>query len=287
MNQKKIKILLELTKFKISLFSSLTVSVGYILATGSLAMEIFIPIFGILFLACGSSSLNLYQERNTDKLMKRTKGRPIPSGRIEAGKVLTISILLCFLGLLILFLGTNQTAFLLGLFALLWYNGVYTNLKKVTAFAVVPGSLIGSIPPAIGWCAGGESLAAPQIWPVLFFFFIWQIPHFWLLILLYGEQYENSGLPSMTKLFSVRQIKRLIFIWVIATAVTCTLFPFFGLVKFSIINIALYGLAIWLIYESSRMFGVNAHKYSPGSGFRVINIYALLVIMLISIDNLI
>lgn len=283
----KFRILFELTKFRISLFSSITTSVGYILATRALSFNILVPTFGILLLAFGSATLNHYQERYTDLLMERTKGRPIPSGRISARAVLGLSILFIFLGSAVLYFGTNLTAFLLGLLALFWYNGVYTNLKRVTAFAVVPGSIIGAIPSAVGWTAGGGGLFEPQIWPIMFFFFIWQVPHFWLLLMVFGKQYECAGLPSLTKLFSSEQIKRLIFIWIMATAVACVMMPFFGIVRMTLVNVALYLVTVWLVYQSSKMFRTGADKFSFGYAFREINIYAFLVIVLISIDNLI
>ncbi len=283
----RFQILLELIKFRISVFSTFTTSVGFILAAKALSLDILAPTFGILFLAFGSAVLNQYQERRPDALMERTRNRPIPTGRVSPVLALLISLVFVLTGSVILYFGTNLPAFFLGLLALVWYNGVYTNLKKVTAFAVVPGSLIGSIPPAVGWAAGGGDILDPPILAVMFFFFIWQVPHFWLLILLYGRQYEKAGFPSLTALFSNDQIKRLIFIWIVASAVACVLIPFFGVVDIPVINVGLYIIAIWLVYQSSKMFGTGGHTFSSGYAFRQINIYALVVILLMSIDSLV
>ncbi|MEE9170940.1 MAG: protoheme IX farnesyltransferase [bacterium] len=283
----RFQILLELIKFRISVFSTFTTSVGFILAAKALSLDILAPTFGILFLAFGSAVLNQYQERQPDALMERTRNRPIPTGRVRPVLALLISLVFVLTGSVILYFGTNLPAFFLGLLALVWYNGIYTNLKKVTAFAVVPGSLIGSIPPAVGWAAGGGDILDPPILAVMFFFFIWQVPHFWLLILLYGRQYEKAGFPSLTALFSNDQIKRLIFIWIVASAVACVLIPFFGVVDIPVINVGLYITAIWLVYQSSKMFGTGGHTFSSGYAFRQINIYALVVILLMSIDSLV
>ena len=146
---------LELSKFRITFFSTLTTTVGYILAAKQVNHLILIPTAGVLFLACGSAVLNQVQERESDAKMARTQMRPIPSKRVSANFALILAVLFIILGSLILLIGANVIAFSLGWLAVFWYNGVYTFLKKVTAFAVVPGALIGSIPPAIGWVSGG------------------------------------------------------------------------------------------------------------------------------------
>ena len=167
-----VKIILELTKYRISLFATFSASAGFILAKQGLSGEIIMPIIGVFCLASGSCALNQYQERENDQRMKRTEGRPIPSRKLLSSTALKISLSLLFLGVLILFIGTNWIALGLGAFALFWYNGVYTPLKRKTAFAVIPGALIGSIPPMLGWVSGGGYLFGPKILAVAFFFFL-------------------------------------------------------------------------------------------------------------------
>jgi heme o synthase len=103
---------------------------------------------------------------------------------------------------------------------LIWYNGIYTPLKKINPLAIIPGSLVGSIPPAVGWTAAGGNILDPQIIILSFFFFIWQIPHFWLLLLIFGKDYENAGFPTLMQIFSSDQLARITFIWIVATVVT-------------------------------------------------------------------
>jgi len=90
--------------------------------------------------------------------MDRTKSRPIPSGRISSSEVLKISVILISVGSILLLVSSDIIALLLGLLNLIWYNLIYTYLKRKTAFAIVPGSLVGAIPPAIGWVTAGGSL---------------------------------------------------------------------------------------------------------------------------------
>ena len=87
----------------------------------------------------------------------------------------------------------------------------------MTAFAVVPGSLVGALPPFIGWFAGGGELFNERIMWVAMFFFIGQIPHFWLLLLMFGKEYALAGFPSLNAVFNDNQIKRLSYTWILAT----------------------------------------------------------------------
>jgi protoheme IX farnesyltransferase len=84
---------------------------------------------------------------------------------------------------------------------------VYTFLKRKTGFAVIPGSLTGALPPLIGWVAAGGGVTEPLIIYISVFVFIWQIPHFWLRILIYGKEYQEAGLPTLFEHFTKRQIR--------------------------------------------------------------------------------
>jgi protoheme IX farnesyltransferase len=237
--RQKIDLLMELTKFRITFFITISTIFGYLCAAGDFSVQMIMPVTGILLLACGSAAINHYQERNTDALMKRTRNRPIPSGKIKAQDALNIAIFLVITGSILLYIGGGILALGLGMLNLIWYNGIYTPLKKVNAFAIIPGSMVGAIPPAIGWVAAGGSLLDPRIAIISLFFFIWQIPHFWLLLLLFGEDYEQAGFPTLTQIFSVDQLGRITFIWIITTVVIGLTIPLFGVVSSDLIN---YGL---------------------------------------------
>jgi len=282
----KIKIFFELSKVKISLLAALSTATGFILATDGLLAEIIIPTLGIFLLACGASALNQYQDRKIDALMDRTKLRPIPSGKVPPFRALFVALLLIFAGSLILFSGSTLAVLGLGVFAVLWYNGVYTYLKRRSTFAVLPGALIGAIPPAIGWVAGGRDIVEPQILAIAFFFFIWQVPHFWLLLLNYGGDYEKAGLPSVTRILTPGQLKRITFIWIVATAVACILIPIFSRVNSYIINLCLLSAALWLAGNATKLLRDYNKEFSFKLAFREINIYALIVISLLSVDKL-
>ena len=158
-----ILMLAVLGKVRITSAVALSTFLGYVLYAESVGIGVLWPVVGIFMLAMASSALNHYQERDYDALMDRTKQRPIPSGRITAAGALQVSMVLALSGSLILWLSAGFVALQLGLLALLWYNAVYTPLKRKTAYAVVPGSLIGAIPPLVGWVAAGGDLLQPRI----------------------------------------------------------------------------------------------------------------------------
>ncbi|MBI2447463.1 MAG: protoheme IX farnesyltransferase [Candidatus Omnitrophica bacterium] len=282
-----LKIFLELTKLRIASLAFLSTALGFILSTDRLSAGIIFPVSGIFLLACGSSGLNQFQEKWIDALMDRTKQRPIPSKRIKPLRALFISIFLILAGSLTLLFGVNLTALSLGLIALLLYNGVYTYLKRVTAVAVIPGALIGTIPPIVGWVAGGGRIFERQILAIALFFFVWQVPHFWLTLLNYGKEYEKAGLPSLTRVFDTSQLKRIAFIWMLAAAVICLMLMLFGIVNSDIINICLILAGLWLAHNAIRLLRTPNNELYSVFAFKGINLYALTVILLLFIDRLI
>jgi protoheme IX farnesyltransferase len=278
--------ILELTKFKVSLFAAFSVSVGFVLARQGISREIILPVIGVFFLGCGSCALNQYQEREVDQLMARTQGRPIPSMKLLPSVALRTSLFLLFLGAFFILLQKNWIALGLGVFVLIWYNGFYTPLKRKTAFATVPGALIGAVPPVLGWVSGGGHPFDPSILAVAFFFFIWQIPHFWLLLLNFGKDYEKAGFPSLTKIFMPVQLRRITFTWVFATAVACLMIPLFGLVNFYGIRVGFLVAGFWLIWKAFMLLKSHHSEFSPRPTFNSINVYVLLVMFLLTLDHL-
>jgi protoheme IX farnesyltransferase len=165
--------------------------------------------------------------------------------------------------------------------AVVWYNGVYTPLKRLTAFAAVPGGLVGVLPPAIGWVAAGRPLWDWRLAAFGFFFWVWQVPHFWSLVLIYGRQYERAGLPSLSRHLSQDQIARLVFVWTIVTAVSCLLLPLFGAVgSYPVLGLLALG-AVWLAWKASAILGPHG---SFQAAFVNINLFAALVILLLALD---
>ncbi|HET6463290.1 MAG TPA: UbiA family prenyltransferase, partial [Candidatus Krumholzibacteria bacterium] len=205
----------------------------------------------------------------------------IPSGRIRAREAALVALALIAAGSALL--AVNTTAMLLGLVTILWYNGVYTPLKRVSAFAAIPGGVVGAIPPVIGWVTAGGAATDPRIIAVAFFFFVWQVPHFWLLLLRIGGEYERAGLPTLTRMFTRPQFARIIYVWMIATAVACISMPLFGVSSALWTQAGLIISSLWLGWHATQMVRTNGDRLA----FHHINLYALLVISLLSLSGLV
>ena len=284
--KKHIGIILELGKVKITFFVAVSTSVGYILNSGKFEWTMLAVVIGVFLLACGSSAINHYQERFLDAQMERTKGRPIPSGRIKPLYAFVAAFILATGGLAIIYFFSNVNAALLGIAALIWYNIIYTPLKKRFALAVVPGSVIGALPPMIGWAASGGDVFDMKILSLALFFFIWQIPHFWLLLLLHSRDYEKAGFPTLTKIFNNLQLGRITFVWIAALVTSCLLIPFFNVSSSFYALVILFLLGVWLMWKTRGILSDYLERIIFRNAFLSINLYVLAVVLVISIDKL-
>ncbi len=148
---------------------------------------------------------------------------------------------------------------------------------------MVPGALVGAIPPVMGWAVGGGRLSDPSLAALAFFFFMWQVPHFWLHLLTYGEEYAEAGLPSLTAVFSRDQMERLTFQWVSATAVSALLLGLSGLLQSPFAKAGLLAASLWLV--SGGIFLMVRHEANPAQLFRRANTFMLSVMLLTVIDR--
>ena len=283
----KISILLELVKFRITVLVSFTTALGYFLASSKLGFAFVYPVVGIFLLACSSATLNQYQEVNTDMMMDRTKNRPIPSGKISRNSVLLISIVLLLAGTSVLFFKTNFGTLFTGLLTFYWYNAVYTPLKKKTALAIVPGSLVGALPPVAGWLAAGGNLFDLKIGVVALYFFVWQIPHFWLLLLLYGNDFKKGGFPVLTDLYSESFIKRITFVLLVATLFIGIAIPYIGTGLYPATQIIVIASSVLMFLVAlSFLRNKNIQRKDIVKTFVSINLDTLTLITVLSADKL-
>ena len=279
-----VSIFLELTKLRISGASTFTAAAGYVAFLRGANAGLITTLIGILLLALGRSALNEVQEHRLDALMPRTANRPIPRGDLSPARAALIAIVLAVSGFLVLLLAHNLTSALLGALALAWYNGFYTPLKRVSAFAVVPGSLIGALPPAIGWTAAGGNVSDPTVLALAFVFFIWQVPHFWLLVGLHAEGYEEAGYPTLVGLFGRSRLSRLTFTWTCGTAAACGLLPMFRVLVSWPAEIMLGLGAIWLIAGSLPLLRQDQDAPLYRRVFMNINLFALVLTATVILD---
>lgn len=277
--------ILELSKVRITFFVAISGIVGYILAGNGIDWNVVPILLGIFILSCGSAALNHYQEVSTDAIMVRTKNRPLPTGKISKNFALYVVLILSISGLALIWQFSNFTAFLLGIGALISYNAIYTPLKRVSAFAIMPGAIVGAMPPAIGWAAAGGSIMDPQLYALAMFFFVWQIPHFWFLLLMYDVDYRSAGFPTLSKYFSDTQLKRITYVWVVALAASCMLIPLFGLTHNLLTNLLLLFAGFVLIWRTKPLVAEFDERFNFRLAFLDINLYVLVVVTLLSIDQ--
>jgi protoheme IX farnesyltransferase len=252
------KALVRLAKVRISALAGLSAATGHILALSGVSAQAAGVASGVFLIACGSCALNQVQDRTFDSLMLRTRHRPIPAGLIGVRLALVFSVALTAAGSAALYTLAGPIPLGLALLAAAWYNGVYTYLKRYTGFAAIPGGVVGAIPPAVGWAAGGGSLLHPQILSLMVFMFIWQVPHFWLLLLNNGDDYDRAGLPSLTNVFPPRQLGRITFIWILAAAVSCMMVPLLGAARPAMVMLLLAGAGVWLLPSAAKHLGGSA-----------------------------
>jgi len=277
---------MELAKVRITFFVTMTTFVGYLMYDGDIHSQLVWVLLGIFLLASGSAALNQYQEYEWDALMERTKDRPIPSGAISPTHGLIVAIVLSVIGSFLLFASSGLGAMELGLLALIWYNGIYTPLKRKTAFAVVPGSIIGAIPPLVGYVAAGGSASDPKILAFAFFMFMWQIPHFWLLVMRNGNDYSKANFPTISDLYNKQQLKSITFVWITATAVSSLLLPLMSVFTNTVLVFLLFTALVALVLGFATIFKNEYTRKTIFKYFMGINVYLLFILGLIVIGVL-
>jgi len=196
----KVRAYLELLKIRLSLLVAFSCAFGYGLALrGSINWNILLMLtFGGFLLSGASGAINQILEKDLDKLMKRTRNRPLPTERLSSNEALWFALTCLLISVIILWVYTNPLTVILSLVSMILYSFVYTPLKRVGPVAVFVGAIPGALPPMLGWIAatGTISYEAMIIFGIQF---IWQFPHFWAIAWVADEDYKRAGfklLPS-------------------------------------------------------------------------------------------
>ena len=187
-----------LAKPRLNLLVVASTVAGYAMAHGdtSNVAALLSTIIGTALVAGGASAFNQVIERDSDSLMRRTRLRPLPDGRLASAEALTFATVLSCAGLLILAAAVNVLAATVALSTLASYAVVYTPLKRRTSFATVIGAIPGALPPVIGWAAAENSLTQGA-WVLFGILFLWQLPHFLAIAWMYRDDYARAGLPML------------------------------------------------------------------------------------------
>ncbi|WP_193141810.1 heme o synthase [Meridianimarinicoccus sp. MJW13] len=176
-----------------------TAFVGLVVAPGQ--MHPMVAFTAILFIALGggaSGALNMWWDADIDRVMRRTRSRPIPSGKVREDEALAVGLALSGISVVMLGLAANPFAGLFLAFTIFFYVVIYTMwLKRWTPQNIVIGGAAGAFPPMIGWAAATGGIAVES---VLMFalIFMWTPPHFWALALFMKSDYKDAGVPMLT-----------------------------------------------------------------------------------------
>ncbi|MFZ1082947.1 MAG: protoheme IX farnesyltransferase [Candidatus Kryptoniota bacterium] len=279
--------ILELIKIRITFFVGMSAIFGYLIATTGISLEMILPVVGIFLLSCASAAMNHFQERKTDALMHRTQKRPLPSGIIQPGSVLAIIMALASIGSFLILEFGNLQALILSWLAFLSYNVVYTPLKKVTPFAVIPGSFVGAFPVMAGWAAAGGNIFDPKLIAISTFFFIWQIPHFWLLMDIYDVDYRRAGFPTLINRLGERKSSILNFSLIAVLPWCSAFFISTEIVHNIFVYAAMMVLGAWLVISTLSILRKRGDRLANKAAFMKINVYVLAVTLVVMIDKVI
>ena len=188
----------SLMKPRLNLLVLLTTVAGmYLAAPRGVALATLLhTIAGTALVAGGAAALNQVWERDTDGLMRRTRSRPLPSGRVGVAAGVWFGLLLALGGLAELALAVNAVCASVAMATLVSYVLIYTPLKKRTSWSTLVGAVPGALPPVIGWSAATDEIS----WSALVLFgivFLWQMPHFLAIAWLYRDDYARAGIPLL------------------------------------------------------------------------------------------
>ena len=283
----KLVLYTSLLKPRVMSLSIFTSFVGMIIAPGSLSFTT--GLLAILAISIGSGAsgaLNMWYERDTDKLMNRTKDRALPTNQISANGALIYGITLSIIAVSMLYLVSNLAAAGLLLLTICFYIFVYTIwLKKRTPQNIVIGGAAGAFPPMIGWAVvtGGVST---EICLLFMLIFLWTPPHFWALALYKSDDYKKAGIPMMPLIVGERKTINLIIAYSITLLPLTLIMSSYYSLFFGVSSTALSIFFIYLAFDLKRSWlkdGLLERKAQMLFYFSIIYLFNIFSILLI--DN--
>jgi protoheme IX farnesyltransferase len=187
-----------LTKPGITIMVAITAAVGFYVAShGAFDWKIFLHMIGgTLLSSAGAAAFNMLMERKLDAKMDRTKGRPLPAGRMAPSEAAVFGGVLCVAGLVWLAVAVNPLTAALSAATMVSYLALYTPLKTKSSVCTLVGAIPGALPPVMGWAAARGSVDTGA-WVLFLVLFFWQLPHFLALAWMYREDYARAGFPML------------------------------------------------------------------------------------------
>ncbi len=263
-------IYLTLTKPKVAALMLLTALVGMCLAQPGLMpfKAAVLGLSGIGLMAGSAAALNHLIDRRIDAMMARTYKRPLPSGEIQASRVMLFAFVLGIVGFAILYWGVNGLTAWLTFASLLGYAVVYTlYLKRATPQNIVIAGLAGAMPPLLGWTSVTGELHA-NAWLLVMIIFIWTPPHFWALAIHRKDDYAKADIPMLPVTHGVEYTKTSILLYTFLLALVCVLpvlVGMSGVIYFAASSVLSLGFiySAWALkYDPENSSAINTFKYS-------------------------
>ena len=255
-NNLTIQIINELTKFRLTLSVVFSSFISYFLGSESINfIDLTCLLTGGILIVSSSNIFNQIIERDLDKLMNRTKNRPLPKNKIKINTALLLAITTGVLGIVLMYLINIKVAILAAV-SIFLYTAIYTPMKLVSPLSVFVGAIPGAFPFMIGWVAATNQIGIEAITLFLMQFF-WQFPHFWSIGWSQSDDYKKAGfkmLPTGKKDKSTSAQILFYSIW----AVIISIVPYFGIT--GNLRLSLFGLifviilGVFLVYKSYLLF---------------------------------
>jgi len=221
--------LVDLGMPRITLMVLVTSGVGLWMAPGGLGLTRTLAfLLATAGLVASANTLNCWIERRTDGLMRRTRNRPLPAGRLDPRLALAAGVAEALVALVALAWSTNRLTFSLGLVALVSYVLVYPPLKKISWWAVIVGAVPGALPPLMGWTAITNTLSA-EGWVLFGILFCWQLPHFIAISLYLTEDYRRGGLQVLPVAYGDTIARRHLFVYTVLLVLVSLFAPPLGM----------------------------------------------------------
>lgn len=276
--------LLQLTKPRITTMVLVSSAAGFVIgSSGRPEPLVFLAtLIGIGLVAGGSSVLNQLLERDIDALMERTRGRPLPTGRVTPGAAVALAAAISLSGIGLLALAVNTLTALLAAIALLSYVLVYTPLKRVSSLSTLVGAVPGALPIMGGWTAARGDLG-PGAWALFGILFFWQLPHFLALAWLFRDDYRRGGLRMLGVTDPAGLQTRSQAVLYALALIPASLLP--ALLGLSGPLYALVALSLGIAYLGSAVrFWFRADSPTARGLFRTSLVYLPLLLILLSFD---
>jgi protoheme IX farnesyltransferase len=208
-------------------------------------------VVGTTLVAGGASVLNQVWEKDTDRLMRRTRRRPLPDARLQPGPALWFGVVLTLVGLAELWFLANPLAAVVAVATVLSYVIVYTPMKLKSSLSTIVGAVPGALPPLIGWAAATDTLSLGG-WVLFGIVFLWQMPHFLAIAWMHRDDYAQAGMPLLPVLEpSGYSTGRQALLYAAATIPVSLLPTLIGLAgpRYLITAIVLGAVVLWLSLE--------------------------------------